>query len=82
MADANSSSSEIRQYISFENYNIASNKIKQLDAMISAITGEGFAHFQSMDDDAQHWFLLTISDFSMDIKRIFLDEGEGEASHA
>ena len=66
MANADStaltSASNIRQYISLENYDIASVKAQQLDALIAAITGEGFASFMCMNDDLKHWYLMAISE--------------------
>ena len=62
-----------RQYISLGNYNIASEKIQKLDAMICAITGEGFERFKYMEDDAQQWYLQAISDYSMAINKAIND---------
>lgn len=53
---------------SLENYDIASEKIQKLNAMINAITGEGFENFKVMNDDDQQWYLQAISDFSMEAK--------------
>lgn len=58
-----------KEHISLENYDVASVKIQQLDAMINAITGEGFEHFQNMNDEAQHWYLMAVADYAMDISK-------------
>lgn len=69
-----------RQYISLENYDIASVKAQQLDALIAAIVGEGFEHFKNLNDDVQHWYLMAISEHSMDIKRAISGEAGNEVT--
>lgn len=54
------------QLISVENYDIVSVNLQQLDALIDAISGEGFANFNRMSDDAKSWYLVNMASLSYD----------------
>lgn len=51
-----------RELISLNDYDSASGKIKQLGAMMTAVTGEGFEHFHTMSADQQHCYLWAVAE--------------------
>ena len=56
--------SAANELISPDNYDIVSTNLKQLDAMLDLISGQGFENFNQMDDDAKSWYLFNISSLS------------------
>jgi hypothetical protein len=65
--------------ISAENYDIVSVNLQQLDALIDAISGEGFANFNRMNDDAKSWYLLNMSTLSYDAVKAINDKKEAQS---
>ena len=50
--------------ISTDNYDTVSLNLQKIDALISTISGEGFERFCTIGEEAQSWYLLTISQLS------------------
>lgn len=46
-----------------------SMNLAKMEALLIAITGEGFETFETMNRELQHNFLLTISDLASDTRK-------------
>jgi len=52
-----------------------SMNLAKMEALLIAITGEGFETFETMNRELQHNFLLTISDFTNETRKAWREIG-------
>lgn len=52
-----------------------SMNLAKMEALLIAITGEGFENFETMNREQQHNFLLTISDFANETRKAWSEVG-------
>lgn len=51
-----------------------SMNLAKMEALLIAITGEGFEAFETMNRELQHNFLLTISDLMSETRQVWKDK--------
>lgn len=65
--------------INLDSYDVATAKIKQLDAMLAAISGAGFVNFRNMNADLQENFIWALSEQAQDIRKAICGKDDNHA---